>query len=102
MLSKVGLARLECPGCGRTSYLPARGLLHAAVAACSYCHAPTAVADIEAGNPDLSRILVIMRQLADARTLHRQRGEGVTAAAVAATATDEAPSPVVSAEAQLA
>lgn len=98
MLSKVGLARLECPGCGRTSYLPVRGLLHATMAACSYCHAPTAVADIEVGNPDLSRVLVIMRQLADARTLHRQRGEGVAADAEAG----EATSPVVGTEAQLA
>ena len=95
MLSKVGLARLECPSCARTSYVSPRGLLHAATVACSYCYEAIAVADIEANDPGLSRILVILRQLGDARAAHKKRAEdGVTAG--------EAVSPAVSVETQLA
>ena len=81
MLSKVGLARLECPSCARTSYVSVRGLLHAASVACTYCYEAIPVADVEANDPGLSRVLAIMRQLGDARAAHKQRSEDTAAAA---------------------
>ena len=80
MLSKVGLARLECPSCSRISYVSAHGLLQAASVACTYCYEALPVADVEANDPSLSRVLAILRQLADARAAHKQRGEDAAAA----------------------
>ena len=71
---------MECPSCTRTSYVSARGLLQATSVACSYCYEAVPVADMEASDPGLSRVLVILRQLADARAAHKQRGEDAAAA----------------------
>lgn len=79
MTSKVGVARLGCSACTCISYVPVHSLLQSATTACLYCHEVITVADVEVKDPDLSRILTILRQLAEARTAHRQRGENVLA-----------------------
>lgn len=90
MLSKVGLARLECPSCTRTSYVSARSLLQADSVACTYCYEAIPVADVEANDPSLSRVLAILRQLADARAIHKQRGEDAVTASGALLSTASA------------
>lgn len=72
MQSRVGLARLECRSCNCTSYATVHAMLQSASVSCLHCGEATAVADIEAKDADLCRILGIMRQLRTAKATHLQ------------------------------
>ena len=79
MQSRVGLARLECRSCACASYATVHSMLECASVSCLHCGEAVAVADIEAKNPDLSRLLGIMRQLRAAKAAHLQHGNEVAA-----------------------
>lgn len=81
MKFEVGLARLDCPSCARASYLTVHLLLGSTSVACLHCRELVTVADIEARDPGVGRILGIMRQLAKARLTNSCQGEYVAAGA---------------------
>ena len=79
MQSKVGLTSWSCLGCNCVSYASVRVLLQFTTIECIHCHASFSVSDIEESNPSLKRILVILRQLANTKEIHRQRQEQASA-----------------------
>ena len=81
MQPEVGLARLSCLKCARASYVTIHQLLQSTSVSCPHCREVVAVADIEAKDAGVSRILGIMRQLAIARTLNPQHGRQASAGA---------------------
>ena len=90
MQPEVGLARLSCPNCVYPSYVTIHQLLQSSSVSCPHCREVVAVADIEAKDAGVGRILGIMRQLAIARTLNPEQGRRVSVEADQAAARAEA------------
>ena len=75
MQSRVGLARLECRNCACVLYETVHNMLQCMSVSCLHCGEAMTVADLEAKNSDLSRLLGIMRQLRAAKAAHLQHGD---------------------------
>ena len=69
----IGIARVPCPKCGLVSISLVAELISSTSVACARCANPSLVADVEANDPELSRILAILRELEHAKALHVQR-----------------------------
>lgn len=71
MTTKIGLARFDCPRCAQVCFVPTREMLNVSAVACPHCFESINVADVEARDSGLDRVLKILRGLAEAKAAHR-------------------------------
>jgi hypothetical protein len=60
---QIGLANVVCPSCARKSLVSVRELASAGETICQNCGYPIAVADIERKDPELAKVLSLVRTL---------------------------------------